>query len=419
MGSMKKMLNFVSLKTVVYMAGLAVLVGCATTTSSTGPVTRLADVDGDGVVEERLTMSTEELHDYGDDDVSIDLNAGTAGDTAADWGDPLAGEYLIEAGDTLYFRSFEDSSLDQQVVVRYDGNISLPMIPDVSVDLATRSEAEERVREAYLAVLKDPQVSLNIISSTSKFFQVMGDVSQPARYPFERRMSILDAINRAGGQRVNQRSGDSFVGQQGSLSKALIIRHNKEGARVVLEYDLRGLSQPGPHESDAPVYPGDIVYVPEGVNLAYLIGEVPRPGVYALPEGASMLRLLAQSGGVIFNTGKLRKIVLLREMDDKTTEVLLVDLEHILRTGQDVELNPGDVVYVPRKDLVRLQQFVARFTGSISPILSLYTQGLRTYYDKDFIDQSLDSNTGGNDLNGIVNSLTNLVPAGFAGALTP
>src|SRR5690606_36156393 len=103
----------------------------------------------------------------------------------------------------------------------------------------------------------------------------------PAQYPYVRPISLLDAINIAGGKRVNTRGGDSFVGGQGQLIKALIIR-NTELGRQVGEFDLKDLEKPGPHQSEALVYPGDLVYVPEGINLVYVMGELRNPGVFEL-----------------------------------------------------------------------------------------------------------------------------------------
>lgn len=230
-----------------------IVVGCATTPHKESAV---INPEKSSVVEEKMVMATNQLHKAPDKAATQTVDAADANSTQdasqINWGDPLSGEYRIEAGDTLMFRSFDDPTLDEQVVVRYDGNISLPLVPDINVNLATREEAEQKIKKAYSKVFIDPQVSLSIVSSTSKFFQVMGEVQRPDRYPYERRMTLLDAINTAGGPRINQRSGDTFVGAQGALSKALIIRRSPQGRRVVLDYDLHGLSEPGPHASDAP-----------------------------------------------------------------------------------------------------------------------------------------------------------------------
>lgn len=50
--------------------------------------------------------------------------------------------YRITSGDILNFRSFDDEKLSMQTVVRYDGCISLQMIPDIRVNGLSREEAE-------------------------------------------------------------------------------------------------------------------------------------------------------------------------------------------------------------------------------------------------------------------------------------
>ena len=182
-----------------------------------------------------------------------------------------------------------------------------------------------------------------------------------------------------GGLRINTRGGDSFVGAQGQLTKALIIRH-VEGERQVLSFDLSFLQESGSHDSDTPVIPGDIVYVPEAVNLVYLLGEVRRPSVFQLTEGMTLLQLLTRAGGVIETTGKMRRVIIMREIDENETRIDLVNVKTILSTGLDPRLLAGDIIYVPRKRLVRLSTFVAQFTSSISPILNLYKNAYDTYF---------------------------------------
>ncbi len=318
------------------------------------------------------------------------------------------GEYRIEPGDILEFYSYDDPELSRpSVTVRFDGHISLPLIEDISVNDLTRSEATERVRLAYEEIFIDPQLSLRIVESLSKSFYVMGAVERPAQYPFQRELSVLDAINTAGGpRRNNQNSLTTTISPQGQLAKAFVIRE-EAGDRNVFEYNLSNLSRPGPHESTAPVFPGDIVYVPEGVNLVYIIGEVGIPNVYPLTENATLLQMLAYAGGPRAASGNLQHVILMRDVDEHTSEVLLINIRTIFRTGVDVPLQPGDVIYVPRKPLQRLQEFVGRFTGSVSPVLSLYTQALNAWFEKEFIDQALDSDTGGNTLQ-LLNDLNNL-----------
>lgn len=319
--------------------------------------------------------------------------------------DALAAEYLIGAGDLLEFYSFDDEDLNREVTVRYDGYISLPLVPDQRVADLTRADAEEQVRAAYARVFRDPQLSLVVREPASKTFLVMGDVATPGRYTYTRATSLVEAITLAGGlrQRNTSSSTGGFIGITGQLTKAFVVRH-VNGERQVYEYDLRHMGQPGSHASDAQVYYGDIVYVPEGVNLVYLLGESRNPVIVELTEGMTMLQLLALSGGFDTSTARLRSVVLLRQVDSENTEVLHMNVREMLKTGRDFPLHPGDIVYIPRRHLVRLEEFVGRITGSIAPVIDLYLRAVDAYYINDINRQILEADRQSNTLR-ILNDL--------------
>jgi protein involved in polysaccharide export with SLBB domain len=378
------------------LVGLAFTLQSCDTVGKPGVYTK-ADLDhvkmGSEAVKESMEIPTDELHQQDPnkptkvpDQVSDDVPG------AGDWEAVMRALYTIGPGDILEFRSFDDESLSRpQVTVRYDGKISLPFIPDVMVMDLSRDEATEVVRKAYQDVgFIDPLVSLVIQDASSKTYTVMGEVESQGEIPLVRRTSVLDAINAAGGPRINRAQGDTFVGAQGQLTAAFLIR--KVGAkRQTYQLDLRDIERPGPHPAETLVMPNDIILVPEGVNLVYVIGEVSRPNVYAIRSRMGLVQLLAQAGGPIEATGRMSQVVLMRQLNDTDSEVSLIDLKELYRTGQDVLIEPGDVIYVPRKRLERLRTFVDQFTGSISPLLGLYTQALDAYYTKEFIDLARDA----------------------------
>ncbi len=346
-------------------------------------------------VEEKITVNTAELHNFPaePEPPSVPTEpvptepapAGSSTPAEGVFAADVGGAYRIGAGDTLSFRSYDDVTLNDEVIVRYDGFISLPLISDINVLGASRDQATELVRLAYGDYFVDPQISLSIRDVISKYYYVIGDVNQPAQYPYTRPLTLLEAIYNAGGQRINQRSGDSFVGAQGQLVKAFIIR-NRGVERRVDEYDLRDIETPGAHNADAPVHPGDMVYVPEGVNLVYILGEVRQPSVRQLTPDMTLLQLLAQVGGFNTPTARLRHVVLLREIDAENTDVMSLNIREMLKGGQDVVLQAGDIIYIPERRLSRLQTFVGQFTGSISPMLSLYGQVYDAWYTNNRFD---------------------------------
>ena len=313
--------------------------------------------------------------------------------------DAASEDYLIGAGDLLEFLSFDDETLNREVTVRYDGHISLPLIPDQNVGSINRATAEENLRAAYARVFRDPQLSLIVKEPTSKTFLVMGDVATPGRIPYTRSTSLVEAITLAGGlrQRNTSSSTGGFIGITGQLTKAFVVRH-VNGQREVYEYDLRHMGQSGAHASEAQVYFGDVIYVPEGVNLVYLLGESRNPVIVELTEGMTMLQLLALSGGFDTSTAKLSSVVLLRQINKEETKVMHMNVRQMLKTGRDFPLQPGDILYIPRKTLVRLEEFVTRVTGTMLPVLDLYLSAVDAYYARDIIKQNLDAGKESNTL---------------------
>jgi hypothetical protein len=164
------------------------------------------------------------------------------------------------------------------------------------------------------------------------------------------------------------------------------------------------------------VFPGDIIYVPESVNLVYVLGEVRGPGVFAISEGTTLLQILARAGSFQEVTGRMHHLVLMRETDPEKTTIMLVNLRHILKKGGDFELVPGDVIYLPRKPLANLQAFAAQFAGSISPVLSLYGQAWNTYYTKKMFDRMFET-VSGSDLLAVQQGIN--TSSGLSGLATP
>lgn len=313
--------------------------------------------------------------------------------------DAASEDYLIGAGDMIEFLSFDDENLNRELTVRYDGRVSLPLIPDQNIANQTRAVAEEQLRLAYARVFRDPQLSLIVKEPASKTFLVMGDVATPGRITYTRRTTLVEAITLAGGlrQRNTSSSTGGFIGITGQLTKAFVVRH-VNGQREVYEYDLRHMGQPGAHASEAEVYYGDIIYVPEGVNLVYLLGESRNPVIVELTEGMRLLQLLALSGGFDTSTAKLRSVVLLRQVNKDETKVMHMNVREMLKTGRDFPLQPGDIVYIPRRTLVRLEEFITRITGSILPVIDLYRSAVDAYYAVDLSKQLLDAGNESNTL---------------------
>lgn len=375
---------------------VCVLAGCAhDSATGAGAAAPAAGGMKSGVVEDVVRVPTEEVMPEGAPRVMevSDAVDGPVAPTVAEMTDEdIMSLYSIGPADVLEFRSFDDDSLNTSVVVRHDGMISLPWIPDLKVGGHTRDEATAIVQEAYQKLYYEAEVSLQITTAASKTYLVMGDVNQPAEFPYTKPVSLLEAIISAGGLRVNQRGGDSFVGGQGQLVKAYIIRGLGD-ERTSMQFDLRNLEKGGRHDTETLVLPGDTIYIPEGLNLVYVLGAVGRQGIQPLTDNMTLLQLLASVSGFDESSGRLKQVVLIRQIDETQTEVQLLNVKEMLKTGSDFLMQPGDILYVPRKKLLTLGEFITRATGVVTPIMGvtsqamgLYTQAFDFYYAKDRAD---------------------------------
>ena len=359
--------------------------------------------NADPRISESMTIASNTLHGFSAEDLRRSAAARLAKLSGAE--SPTShvsisgfGEYRIGAGDVVDFISLDNERLSRTLTVRYDGQVSLPLIPDIKVAGRSRAEAEDLIRSAYAKSILDPEISLAVIQPNSKIYTMIGDVERPGIYNYTREISLTQSLSLAGG-RARQTFGEGnnqFVSVAGQITKAFVVR-TIAGDRKVFAYDLRNIDQPGAHDGETPIYYGDLVYVPKGVNLVYLLGEQSVQRIIEMTDGLSLLQMLALSGGFNTSTARLRNVVLLRAVDDEHTDIHLINVRDILKnTAQDIPLVAGDIIYIPRKRMLKLQDFVIRFTNTISPLLGLYQQAVDSYYTYDINKETLELLEGQN-----------------------
>ncbi len=97
----------------------------------------------------------------------------------------------------------------------------------------------------------------------------------------------------------------------------------------------------------------------------YVMGEVRVPGIVPYREGMTPLQAIADRGGFL-DTARVDSVLRLSPGEEEYQGTRL-DLAQALRSGspEDVELRPGDILYVPRT-----------FIGDVNAFVRLYIRGL-------------------------------------------
>ncbi len=137
--------------------------------------------------------------------------------------------YRIGPEDVLHISVWQNLEMTQDVVVRPDGKISLPLIQDIRAEGRTAAELAHVIQEKLLPYVKDPDVTVIVKEVNAPKIFVTGYVAKPGTYPLRGDMSILQALATAGG-----------LTPFASPKKIRLIRNKggKQEIRVVNYYDL-------------------------------------------------------------------------------------------------------------------------------------------------------------------------------------
>ena len=151
-------------------------------------------------------------------------------------------------------------------------------------------------------IVKDPQVSVFVKEYRSQPVVVLGAVKNPGQYLIALQLTIADVISMAGGVLSN------------AVDEAVIQRKSADGRDEVIKVNLRELLEKSDSSLNVVVRGGDVIHVQERViESVYVLGEVNRAGVYALPprQDLRVTQVFAAAGGPM-KTAKMRKGFLVR-----------------------------------------------------------------------------------------------------------
>jgi polysaccharide biosynthesis/export protein len=320
-------------------------------------------------------------------------------------------EYIIGPGDVLTltywmpFSSYSPSAGQQvagsaegfmqtkfDVTVRPDGKISYSFGDDIPAAGHTVSEVRVILLNGVKEYIKKPRLDVAVKEYKSKTALLFGRInnlqsatgmSGPGRYPVTGKMTILDMINMAGGPVTGVFPGSQWASQQyggnGDLRKVELVR---KGKRYTLNLYKALFS--GDMSHNIIVDSGDMITVPEEPTFArrvYVFGQVASPGVFSLRDTGDLLTAISMTGGTTPVAVKSSvKIVRGYEERKGNPIVLSANLDDILKRGdmsQNVRLEDGDLVYVPRMLIGDINEFIS----TINPLMMfLTTQSPPAYF---------------------------------------
>jgi protein involved in polysaccharide export with SLBB domain len=105
-----------------------------------------------------------------------------------------------------------------------------------------------------------------------------------------------------------------------------------------------------------------VTVLPTNVVPAYFIagGEVHTPGRYTFQGDTTIAQAIVLAGGFT-SAAKHSQVILFRRINNEWVEGRRVDLKHMLNTAdlsEDIHLQPGDMLYVPKNTVSKVQQWL-------------------------------------------------------------
>lgn len=117
--------------------------------------------------------------------------------------------YEIGVPDLLRIHVWKQDELSSDVVVRPDGQISLPLIQDVQAEGLTPDELRDVITERLAEFIVAPQVNVMVREMRSNIASVVGGgVARSGVVPLTRNTRVLDAIATMGGFTPFAKKGD-------------------------------------------------------------------------------------------------------------------------------------------------------------------------------------------------------------------
>jgi polysaccharide biosynthesis/export protein len=250
---------------------------------------------------------------------------------------PLAPGFLLS------LNVLDDPDLVGAFRIDQRGDITPPILGTIHVAGETASEARLQIRKRLLddQILKDPQVNLTVLEYTSPEVTLVGEVTNPGRYPLLVPRALVDVLALAGGTTLAA-GNEIQITRESATSEPIL--------KSILVHYSRATDPDAVKQ--AIVNPGDTVLV-KRAGIVYVLGAVTRPGGYVMQEEGTLNVLqaisLANGTAPVAKTGTI--YLLRRNADGSEVDVPLPYKKLIRGQSAEVQLQAKDVLYVPTSEL--------------------------------------------------------------------
>lgn len=276
----------------------------------------------------------------------------------AEWTVP-SGSFALDTLDELEIKFILDPQLNEKVVIRPDGMITLQGVGEIKAAGLSPSELSRRIEDRYVdaeifsrdetrAALKNyALVTVHVVNFYQKIQKLLAAVTSLA----------------SGGYNV------TLVNPDGTVDAPLLSERVLASGFTVaqVESTLNRLYRAGP-----------LKHVVVSVALkeaksrkVYVMGEVKTPGAYQITQPVTAMHALAMAGGETVRTADMTSVILISKDIHGKPIGRRLDLKRMLDVGDmgsAILVKPYDVLYVPKTYIEDVNLFVSQYLGVIGSV---------------------------------------------------
>jgi polysaccharide export outer membrane protein len=245
--------------------------------------------------------------------------------------------YAIGPDDVLSINVWNERDVSGKFNVEADGSFTFPLIGRVEAAGLTVRALEAELRKRLAAgYITNPQVSVTVETYGSQRIFLVGEVRQPGMYSLRGKMSLMEALARAGST-TQMAGGEAFVVRRTDRTvsgPAAVLPDQASESSDVIRVDLKELHR-GRLDQNIALTDGDTVFVPRA-ETAYVSGYVRNPGAYPIQKDTTALQAVTLAGGVT-DRGSTTRLKVIRVVNGQRTESRLNENDLVL---------PGDTIVV-------------------------------------------------------------------------
>jgi protein involved in polysaccharide export with SLBB domain len=232
-----------------------------------------------------------------------------------------------------------------------DGRISFLQAREVMAAGQTVDELRSKLDEVLGKYYQNPHTIITPAAFHSKKYFVLGAVTTRGVFTFDRPVTVIEALARAGGLQTGLYGHDMV--ELADLGRSFLVRN---GQRVPVDFER--LFQRGDLSQNVALQPDDFMYMAlANANEIYVLGEVMGPGVAAFLPRTSLMSVIAARGGFTRRAYQSRVLVVRGSLNNP--QKFVIDTRDILSAKRpDFQLHAKDIVYVGRSPWVKAEEII-------------------------------------------------------------